>query len=60
MKKSEQKKYIAQIERSKISMSQDLIKLPYKEKIRRVIEMQKMSAKLKPKGSKKVHIWNLD
>ena len=45
--------------KTKEKIRQDLIKLPFEEKIRRVIEMQKIERDLKKDKTKKVYVWNM-
>jgi len=43
----------------KKAMKKELIKLPFEEKIRRVIEMQKVTREFSRDKSKKIYVWNL-
>ena len=45
--------------RQKRKAQEYLIALPFEEKIRRVIEMQRIERDLKRDPSKKVYVWNL-
>ena len=44
---------------TKDKIRQDLRALPFEEKIKRVIEMQKIERDLKKDKNKKVYVWNL-
>jgi len=44
---------------SKERLRDKLIKLPFEEKIRRVIEMQKLERELKKDKSKHVYVWTM-
>ena len=44
---------------TKEKIRQDLRALPFEEKIKRVIEMQKIERDLKKDKNKKVYVWNL-
>ena len=52
--------YIDKIKRAKKEIKQELINLPYEEKIRRVVEMQKFSRDFKKDKSTIVYVWDLD
>ena len=45
---------------SKEKLRSDLIKLPFEEKIRRVIEMQKMERELKKDKNKHIYVWTME
>ena len=45
--------------KSKAELRSRLIELPFDEKIRRVIEMQKIERELKKDKTKKVYVWSL-
>ncbi len=44
---------------AKEKIRRDLINLPFEEKIKRVIEMQKIERDLKKDKNKKIYVWNL-
>lgn len=44
---------------AKEKLRQERIKLPFSEKIKMVVEMQKLSQKLKKRGGRKVYVWEL-
>ena len=43
---------------AKKAIRRDLIALPFEEKIRRIIEMQKMEKELKKDKSRKIYVWD--
>jgi len=45
--------------KAKEEIRAELIKLPFEEKIRRVIEMQKMERDLKKDRNKHIYVWTL-
>jgi|LauGreDrversion4_1035100.scaffolds.fasta_scaffold67063_3 hypothetical protein len=55
-----EKEYIEKIKKTKKEIKQELINLPYEEKIRRVVEMQKFSRDFKKDKSTTVYVWDLD
>jgi len=55
-----EKEYIEKIKKTKQEIKQELINLPYEEKIRRVVEMQKFSRDFKKDKSTTVYVWDLD
>jgi hypothetical protein len=55
-----EKEYIEKIKKTKLEIKQELINLPYEEKIRRVVEMQKFSRDFKKDKSTTVYVWDLD
>jgi len=55
-----EKEYIEKIKKTKLEIKQELINLPYEEKIRRVVEMQKFSRDFKKDKSTIVYVWELD
>jgi hypothetical protein len=55
-----EKEYIEKIKKTKKEIKQELINLPYEEKIRRVVEMQKFSRDFKKDKSTIVYVWDLD
>lgn len=55
-----EKEYIEKIKKTKLEIKQELINLPYEEKIRRVVEMQKFSRDFKKDKSTIVYVWDLD
>lgn len=44
---------------SKLALRRELIALPFEEKIRRVIEMQKMQKTLRGDGKRDIFVWNI-
>ncbi len=44
---------------AKLALRRELIALPFEEKIRRVIELQKMQKALHREGGKEVFVWNI-
>ena len=52
--------YEKKIKEAKLSMRRELVKLPFEEKIRRIVEMQKFSREFKKDKSKEVFVWGLD
>jgi hypothetical protein len=59
LNKTQEKKYIAAVKKSKRALKKHLIGLSYLEKIKRVIEMQKISAQLKKDKTQKIYIWKI-
>ena len=55
-----EKEYIEKIKKTKQEIRQELINLPYEEKIRRVVEMQKFSRDFKKDKNTTVYVWDLD
>jgi len=55
-----EKEYIEKIKKTKKEIKQELINLPYEEKIRRVVEMQKFSRDFKKDKNTTVYVWDLD
>jgi hypothetical protein len=55
-----EKEYIEKIKKTKQEIKQELINLPYEEKIRRVVEMQKFSRDFKKDKNTIVYVWDLD
>ncbi len=55
-----EKEYIEKIKKTKKEIKQELINLPYEEKIRRVVEMQKFSRDFKKDKNTIVYVWDLD
>jgi len=55
-----EKEYIEKIKKTKQEIKQELINLPYEEKIRRVVEMQKFSRDFKKDKNITVYVWDLD
>lgn len=45
---------------SKEKLRDELIRLPFEEKIRRVIEMQKIERELKKDKNKHIYVWTLE
>ncbi len=52
--------YIEQIKKTKLEIKKELIALPFEEKIRRVVEMQKLSKALKKDPNKEVYVWDIE
>lgn len=46
--------------RTKRKIKEELIALSFEEKIKRIIEMQKIEEQLKKNKGKKIYVWNLD
>ena len=44
---------------AKLALRRELIALPFEEKIRRVVELQKMQKALQRDGSKEVFVWKI-
>ncbi|HMV81369.1 MAG TPA: hypothetical protein PL169_06975 [Leptospiraceae bacterium] len=51
--------YIAKIKKTKQEIKKELIALPFEEKIRRLIEMQKISKELKKDRNIEVFVWEI-
>ncbi len=51
--------YIARIKKTKQEIKKELIALPFEEKIRRMIEMQKISKELKKDRNIEVFVWEI-
>lgn len=51
--------YIAKIKKTKQEIKKELIALPFEEKIRRLIEMQKISKELKRDRNIEVFVWEI-
>lgn len=56
----DEKEYLKEISRSKINMRKDLVALPYAEKIRRVVEMQRLVRTFHRDKSKKFYVWDIE
>jgi hypothetical protein len=54
-----EKEYIERIKKTKQEIKKELIALPFEEKIRRVIEMQKFSKEIKKDKNKEIYVWEL-
>jgi hypothetical protein len=54
-----QEEYIQKIKETKQAIKDELINLSFEEKIKRVIEMQKVSKELKKDKSKEIFVWEL-
>jgi len=44
---------------SKLALRRELIALPFEEKIRRVVEMQKMQKTLRAENKREIFVWNI-
>jgi hypothetical protein len=44
---------------AKLALRRELIALPFEEKIKRVIDMQKMQKALQRDGSKEIFVWKI-
>ena len=44
---------------AKLALRRELIALPFEEKIRRVIEMQKVQKSLQPDGAQEIFVWKM-
>ncbi|HMZ58694.1 MAG TPA: hypothetical protein PL048_07955, partial [Leptospiraceae bacterium] len=51
--------YIAKIQKTKQEIKKELTALPFEEKIRRLIEMQKISKELKKDRNIEVFVWEI-
>ncbi|MCC6445519.1 MAG: hypothetical protein IT210_18940 [Armatimonadetes bacterium] len=52
--------YIRKIEEAKLALRRELARLPYEEKIRRIIEMQRFARDFKKDPSREVIVWDMD
>ena len=53
------RKHLHKVLRVKQIVRRNLVKLPYVEKIRRVIEMQRLASKFKRDPTRHIYIWNI-
>ncbi|MBL7662696.1 hypothetical protein JNK13_08085 [bacterium] len=53
-------RHLEKVLEGKKELKKQLIALPFAEKIRRIIEMQKFAAAIRKPGSKPVFIWELE
>ncbi|MFH1728441.1 MAG: hypothetical protein ABIA04_08485 [Pseudomonadota bacterium] len=56
---NKEEEIISEIKESKKAVKNYLINLSFSEKIKRIVEMQKLSAKLKKGSKNKIYIWNI-
>lgn len=52
--------YLKKVAAAKLNLRRELAALPYPEKIRRVVEMQKIAKGFRRRNSKEVFVWQLD
>ncbi len=52
--------YIKKIEESKLALRRELARLPYEEKIRRIIEMQRFAREFRKDRSEEIFAWDME
>lgn len=50
--------HLKKVLEGKRKLKEELIKLPFEEKVKRIVEMQKFAASLNP--SRNIYVWELD